>query len=197
MQTVRQMASGLVYAVVSLLLVIGALSLSLAQGAIPAPATDLVPATATSTNAQDISPQPTQSRLPATPSPTGTPPSTLTPSATTAPATPTTTNTALGATARPLQTSTSACGPYTGWIRSYVVQPGDTLFRIAIRHGISVEVLKRANCKTGTVIYAGERLWVPFVLPPPTALTIIPTFDTPTDEVPPTSNATATPTTAS
>ena len=32
MQTVRQMASGIVYAIVSLLLVIGSLSLSLAQG---------------------------------------------------------------------------------------------------------------------------------------------------------------------
>jgi hypothetical protein len=113
-----------------------------------------------------------------------------------APATSTPANTAVGATARPLHTSTSHCGPYAGWIRGYVVQPGDTLFRIATMHGISVEILQRANCKAGTLIYAGERLWVPFVLPPPTELTVIPTFDTPTAEVTPTSSPTPTPTAA-
>jgi LysM repeat protein len=102
----------------------------------------------------------------------------------------------VAATSRPLPTSTRACGPYTGWIRSYVVQPGDTLFRIAIMHGITVESLQRANCKTGTVIYSGERLWVPFVLPMATELTIIPTFDTPTSEVTPTSSPTPIQTTA-
>jgi LysM repeat protein len=106
-------------------------------------------------------------------------------------------NTAVSATSKPIQTWATACGPYPGWIRSYVVQPGDTLYRIAVIHGISVDVLRRANCKTGTVIYAGERLWVPFALPPPTALTIIPTFDTPTNEVTPTSSPTPTPTVAS
>jgi LysM repeat protein len=190
------MASGLVYAVVSLLLVIGSLSLSLAQGAPPATAEAPVTTISTSTNIQVQSPQPTQSLLPATASPTGTRASTPTPGATTASATSTPPNTAVVATSRPLYTSTTTCGPYPGWIRGYVVQPGDTLFRIASRHGIRVEILQRANCKTGTVIYAGERLWVPFLLPPPTELTVIPTFDTPTDEVTPTSSPTATPTLA-
>lgn len=192
MQTVRQMASGLVYAFVSLLLVIGGLSLSVAQGAVPASGTSSVPTTATSTNGLVPGTQPTQSRLPATPSSTGTRASTLTPAAATAPATYTTTKTAMGATARPLQTSTTACGPYTGWIKGYIVQPGDTLFRIATMHGISVKILQQANCKTGTVIYAGERLWVPFLVPAPTELTVIPTFPTPTDEATPTSSPTAT-----
>ena len=186
MRTVRQLASGLVYAFVSLLLVIGGLSLSLAQGTVPASTTDTLGATTTSTNVRVQRSQPTQTRVPATPSATGTQASTLTSAATTAPITSTTTNTAVGATSRPLPTSKKACGPYAGWIRSYVVQPGDTLFRIAIMHGITVESLQRANCRTGTVIYSGERLWVPFVLPPATELTIIPTFDTPTSEVMPT-----------
>jgi hypothetical protein len=61
------------------------------------------------------------------------------------------------------------------------VEPGDTLYRIATLHGTTVQALQRANCKSGTLIYAGELLWVPFLLPPPTELTIIPTFDTPTE----------------
>jgi LysM repeat protein len=192
MQTVRQMAGGLVYAVVSLLLVVGSLALSLAQGAAPPSATASVPGIATGTNTQLQSPQPTKSLLLASPSATGTGASTLTPGATAASASSTPANTAVSATSRPLHTSTAACGPYLGWIRSYVVQPGDTLFRIATMHGISVEILQRANCKTRTVIYSGERLWVPFVLPPPTELTVIPTFDTPTNEVTPPSSPTPT-----
>ena len=193
MQTVRQMASGLVYAVVSLLLVIGSIALSLAQSQTPPPAASPLPAIATSTYTHVPSPRPTQSPPPAASSVAGTLAPTLTPGATTTSATSKPATAAVGATSVPTRIRATACGPYPGWIRSYVVQPGDTLYRIAIMHGISVDVLRRANCKSGTVIYAGERLWVPFVLPPPTQLTIIPTFDTPTSEVTPTSSPTPTP----
>lgn len=192
MQTVRQMASGLVYAVVSLLLVIGSLALSLAQARTPPPTPASIPASVTSTNTRIASPQPTQSAAPASPSMTETRAAASTPDAAITASSSSPAITATRSTSRPLQTSTSGCGPYAGWVRAYIVQPGDTLFRIATMHGIRVEILQRANCKTGTLIYAGERLWVPFVLPPPTELTIIPTFDTPTDEVTATSSPTPT-----
>ena len=175
MQTVRQMASGIVYALVSLLLVIGSLSLSLSQGesAAPPSATPRTLPTGTST------------RVPTTqPTPTGSGPARPSPSAVATQIIPTSTHLYPTVAATPQPTSTfarAACGPFAGWVKGYVVQPGDTLFRIAILHGTTVDALQRANCRTGTVIYAGERLWVPFVLQPPTQVTIIPTFDTPTE----------------
>jgi LysM repeat protein len=77
-------------------------------------------------------------------------------------------------------------------VKGYQVQSGDNLFRIALTYGVGVEALQRANCRSGTVIYPGEWLWVPFFLPPSTELTIIPTFDTPTEEASPTTSATPT-----
>ncbi|HET6846388.1 MAG TPA: LysM peptidoglycan-binding domain-containing protein, partial [Anaerolineales bacterium] len=59
--------------------------------------------------------------------------------------------------------------------------PGDTLYRIARRYSVSVDALQRANCRSTTVIYVGEHLWVPYSQPAATALTIIPTFPTPTE----------------
>lgn len=197
MRTVRQMASGLAYAGVSLLLVLGSLALSLAQTRTAPPASPAA-TTATAIARTTPSPQvlPSSTSVVAT-NQTAAPTRTETPEVTVASATSTPPRTAAAATSRPAQTSTVACGPYTGWARSYVVQPGDTLYRIATLHGIDVEILKRANCKTGTLIYAGEKLWVPFTLPEPTALTVIPTFPTPTDEVTPTSSPTPTSTMAS
>jgi LysM repeat protein len=43
----------------------------------------------------------------------------------------------------------------------YVVQPGETLFRLALRFGTTVAELQRANGLTGTLIYAGQRLVIP------------------------------------
>ncbi len=76
----------------------------------------------------------------------------------------------------------AACGPLSGWVKAYVVQPGDSLFHIATVFRTTVSTLERANCKTSSLIFAGERLWVPNV-PVPTGVTIIPPFfDTPTEE---------------
>ena len=181
MQTVRQMASGIVYAIVSLLLVIGSVALSLAQERRPqAPPITATPS-APPTYTQGTIPT---APLPATPSPAeASAVPTLSATATQTQTLPTSTYfyPSAAATARPASTSTRACGPYAGWIRVYLVQPGDTLYRIATMHGITVGMLQRANCKFSTVIYVGELLWVPFLLPPPTELTIIPTFDTPTE----------------
>jgi LysM repeat protein len=54
------------------------------------------------------------------------------------------------------------CGPPAGWVRNYIVQPGDTLFRIALAYNITYPQLQRANCMgSSTAIYTGQRLWVP------------------------------------
>lgn len=65
----------------------------------------------------------------------------------------------------PAPTSTvPACTPGgPGWLKSYMIKPGDTLYAIATNYYITVDVLKRANCRTSDLIYAGEILWVPNV----------------------------------
>jgi LysM repeat protein len=72
-----------------------------------------------------------------------------------------------------------ACSPPAGWARTHVVQPGDTLFRIALSYGLTYSQLQRGNCMgDSTTIYAGQRLWVPNI-PTRTAVpgvTVIPTF---------------------
>jgi len=80
------------------------------------------------------------------------------------------------------------CGPPAGWVRNYIVRPGDTLFRIALAYNITYPQLKRANCMgSSTTIYSGQRLWVPNVptRTPVPGITTIPTFPTDTS-VPPT-----------
>lgn len=72
------------------------------------------------------------------------------------------------------------CGAPAGWVRAYVVQPGDTLFRIASYYNTTYPQLQRANCMGGsTTIYTGQRLWVPNIPPRiPTftpGVTVIPT----------------------
>src|SRR5687768_17497387 len=93
------------------------------------------------------------------------------------------------------------CGPPIGWVRTHIVQRGDTLFRIALSYGITYPQLQRANCMgSSTIIYAGQRLWVPNV-PTRTPTPGVPTStntSTPTTEVPtstdtPTSTFTVTP----
>jgi LysM repeat protein len=55
------------------------------------------------------------------------------------------------------------CGPPPGWVQ-YVVQPGETLFRLSQAFGVDYRLLQRANCLgSSTLIYAGQRLWVPNV----------------------------------
>jgi LysM repeat protein len=51
----------------------------------------------------------------------------------------------------------------SGWIKNYTVQPGDNLFRIAINHYTTLEMMRKVNCRTSDTIYSGEVLWVPSV----------------------------------
>lgn len=78
-----------------------------------------------------------------------------------------------------------SCYPPPGW-PIYIVQWGDTLSRLAVRYGVSIEQLMRYNCLTSTLIYQGQRLYVPYVIPLPTWTPPVPTLTwtpTPTPSV--------------
>lgn len=187
-QPVRQLASGLAYAVISVVLVVGSLALALAEQNGPQGISTLLTLTAT--------PNPTQTRSPsATPSgaatqrPTESSTATMTgvPTVTsTVTALPTGTTTPVAtlfvATVHvqlpPSSTAPRRCGPFPGWIKGYVVQPGDTLFHIALSYGTTVARLEYGNCKSSTIIFPGERLWVPNVATITPGITTIPAFDT-------------------
>jgi hypothetical protein len=72
----------------------------------------------------------------------------------------------------------TVCVLRADWV-PYIVQPGDTLFRISLRARVTVGELQAANCLLGTNIYYGQVL----VVPPGT------TIPTPGTDVP--SNMTA------
>jgi LysM repeat protein len=86
------------------------------------------------------------------------------------------------------------CGPPAGWVKTHIVQPGDNLFRIALSYGTTYPQLQRANCMgSSTIIYAGQRLWVPNVptRTPIPGTTTIPDFATSTDTSTPIATTTA------
>ena len=165
----RQVATGLAYAAVSVLLVIGSLSLALAQRRAAPPAALTVTPHAS---------EPPQGTVPSTSTTASTAviPVVPPPSVTPVPYVPT---------LEPLRQAPAAppqaCAPLYGWVREYRVLPGDTLFRIAAHYRTTVPRLQRANCMAGTVIFPGQVLWVPYHVIIPPGLTTIPTFDTPTD----------------
>jgi hypothetical protein len=174
MQAIRQAASGLIYALVSMVLVVGSLTLIVAQGA-PVPVRAGVPSTSTTT-----------------PLPSSTVPASATqPSATTAASTQVGAPTLLAPTfptirmpqVLPSRTHAAnvSCGPFAGWLRTYVVEPGDNLFEIATQYRTSVAALQTANCKGGSLIYVGERLWVPNVPTLTPGITAFPALETPTE----------------
>jgi len=59
----------------------------------------------------------------------------------------------------PTQT-TASCGAPSSWV-IYIVQPGDTLYHLGQIYGISYKIIQRANCLTNSIIYVGQRLFVP------------------------------------
>lgn len=82
------------------------------------------------------------------------------------------------------------CGPPPGWVR-YIVQPGDTLWNLSYRLGISIEAIRWANCLYGYTLWVGQPLYLP-AYPPPLSPTPFPTF-TPTPTFLPTFTPTPTP----
>jgi hypothetical protein len=65
-----------------------------------------------------------------------------------------------------------ACGLPSNW-EAYTVQSSDTLWSLAQRTGTSTQRIQTANCLTGTLIVAGQVLYLPFV-PAPQAGTNVP-----------------------
>lgn len=189
MNSLRQLGTGLLYAVVSVVLVVGGLSLALAEGGSgsgsptlqPSP-TLLVPTNSQSSIATPIMP----TAAPASSATSQAPAATATPQALVITATPIILPSPTSRPyASPRPTSTRAfyptpfhCGPYSGWVLSYTVQPGDTLFHIATLYRTTVSALQIANCIPGTLILPGERLWVPNVPTVTPGVTVIPTFPT-------------------
>lgn len=63
----------------------------------------------------------------------------------------------------PTSTRTVCVQGAAGWVKTYVVKQGDTLYSIAVNHYTTAALLKNVNCRTSDIIYAGELLWVPNV----------------------------------
>ena len=69
----------------------------------------------------------------------------------------------------PATSAASSCGPPAGWLL-YTVQSGDSLYRLSVAAGVSIDQLREANCLVvGGLIYTGQRLYLPR-LPVPTAI---------------------------
>ena len=180
MQGIRQGGTALIYVLLSVVLVLGSLSIALAERNAGAP---ILPTKTAVTVSTALSPSSAASMVPGSvPSATASAiASGNLPSATAAANFPTVKPTQRAPTAT--RAATGACGPPRGWVKAYVVQPGDSMFHIALVYRTTVVDLQKANCKTSYLIFAGELLWVPNAPTATAGVTIIPPFfDTPTDE---------------
>jgi LysM repeat protein len=145
MQALRQLGGGVIIAIVSVILVLGGISLALAE-TLPTPAAPTeVPPT-----------------LPLSfPTPTGL----VTETATLASETPTTTTTATETTTAP-STATVAfvptvCTPSTtGWV-AIITTASDTIYSLAQRYNTTPEILSEKNCLASINLSAGTLLYVP------------------------------------
>ena len=180
MWSARQVGIILAYAAVPLLLVVGSVALAVTEGA---PAPQASPAASNNSTPTMVTPtvRPTQTAPPTSTMPAST--STVKPAASTtasptplaptaspttaalptasSPAAASSAGTAVAPTSLPVAPQAESCGPFPGWTNTYVVRPGDTLFRIALRHRTSVWELRQANCKDSAAVVPGERLWIP------------------------------------
>ena len=146
MQALRQMGGGLVIAIISLLLVVGGISLALAEAKPPEQptSTPLPPIIATSLELPIATPTPIIADTNTVPTPI------VMPSAT-------------------LALAPVVCNPPAGWFQ-IVVNTNDTLYTIAERYKTTAEILSVNNCLNNTVPAIGAILYVP---PVPT-VTVIP-----------------------
>ncbi|HVN15262.1 MAG TPA: LysM peptidoglycan-binding domain-containing protein, partial [Anaerolineales bacterium] len=132
MQLVRQFGTAIILSVVSLGLVIGGLSLSIAESYSPPP----------------LTPTQSQPTAPIFLTVTATAEVQITPSDTPQPAI---TNTA---------ELPSSCTPPSGWI-GVVVQPNDTLASVALRYQTTADQVAAANCLLTQSLIPGTILYVP------------------------------------
>ena len=151
MRALREMSGGLIVAVLSLLLVVGGISLSLAENKPleqPTP-TPLPPIVATSIELPTFTPIIANTNTLEVPTQTATQTFTALPSATLA--------------------VSVVCNPPAGWIQ-ITVRSSDTLYTIAERYKTTTDILNASNCLNNTFPAVGSRLFVP---PVPT-VTVIP-----------------------
>src|ERR1700690_1873025 len=151
MQAARQVGNGLLYALISIVLVVGGLSLALAEG-------------------KNNSLSPTL-----TPSPTAISQTLITTSLTTMSSTYTplvqvvvTATTIIIPSPTHTISALVNCIPPSGWIL-ITVQPGESFSSLAERYQISTEQLEQANCLAAQGLPAGYNIYVP---PPPINTTI-------------------------
>ncbi|MBN1120254.1 MAG: LysM peptidoglycan-binding domain-containing protein [Anaerolineae bacterium] len=106
-----------------------------------------------STATQTWSPPPTKTATPGPSEPTDRPANTPVPSATNPPST---------NTSQP--PAASSCQIASGWV-PYTVQAGETLYKIGLRYGVTVDTLQNGNCMSTTVLSVGDVIYVPPVAP--------------------------------
>lgn len=177
MQTLKQLGGGLGLGLVAAVVVLGGIILALAEGVAHKPV--LVFPTQTEAPISLASIAPTSLEFLLTPFPSDT-------------AIPSASGVVEISSVIPSLTYTIIpCGAPAGWVQ-YTVQPGDNLYQISLRYGLSVAQLQSANCLgTSTLIYGGQKLWVPNVITnTPLATNIV--IDFPTATLSPTNTSTPT-----
>ena len=65
------------------------------------------------------------------------------------------------------------CQRPQNWV-AYTVARNDTLSSLGQRTGTSWQQIQSANCLTSTTIFAGQRLYVPFIPAPPVGIAEVP-----------------------
>ncbi|HBY08615.1 MAG TPA: hypothetical protein DEH22_12835, partial [Chloroflexi bacterium] len=140
MSTRREILTGLIAALLSVLILGGSLvaanseiGATVAQVSVPSPSLTAVP-----TQIILVTPRPGEPTY--TPSPSPVPSSTPT-------------------------EALAACPPPAGWM-AITVQAGDTLESLAQTYNTTTQVLRQANCLPSNTIYPGMRLYVPGTPPP-------------------------------
>lgn len=85
--------------------------------------------------------------------------------------------------------ATRCPGPPHGWVL-YTVKKGDTLYSLSQAFGVSISEIQAANCMGySTLIYAGEKIWLPNV---PTKTPAVSPTPTPSFTISPTTSPTMT-----
>jgi len=143
MQALRQLGGGVIIAIVSVILVLGGISLALAETLPPSAAPTQIPPT-----------------LPLSfPTPT---PAFVLETATQLSETPTgtTTSTATASSTATLLLPPTSCPPPAGWI-AIITSPNDTIYSLAQRYNTTPENLSAKNCLASINLSAGFLLYVP------------------------------------
>jgi len=64
----------------------------------------------------------------------------------------------------PVPIQRAACSVPANWV-PYIVQPGDTLFSLAVSRGVTVYQVMQANCFVDTYLRAAQKIYLPYAPP--------------------------------